>query len=89
MQSRDALELFGERVAAVKHLLSEASYAEIIEIFAYILGSILAEADPEHVPALRRHIGKRIAEAAQRHRALRNEPETKRHEPNRGPAGHG
>lgn len=46
MQSKDALELFAERVAAVKHLLSEASYAEIIEIFAYILGSIIAEADP-------------------------------------------
>ena len=68
MQARDAVESFGERVARVQDQLEEMSYAEITEILAYILGSIVAEADPAHTKELRRLIFRRILRAEQVHR---------------------
>lgn len=75
MSALDREELFLRRVVAIQHLLDECSYAEVIEVLAYVLGSIIAKADPSKQLALQRLISRRISKAAQFHEAARIEPQ--------------
>lgn len=64
MPHREQAELFLKRVVAVQHVMDEVSFGDVIEILAYVLGSIVAKAPPDQRAALRRLIGRRISRAA-------------------------
>jgi hypothetical protein len=64
MSGQSEAELFRKRVAAIKQLLGEVSYEGVIEILTYLLGSVVAEAEPRQRPSLLRLIGRRISKAA-------------------------